>query len=112
MHLLIHYHWQNINYDRNQYHHIKIQYKPGTEKLFVMHTMRNITKLLLKTNKCDGATTPICCAASLINNKTRYKSLKYLQEVPNFMRLLQILLLVMHLSAKVGMLDGDIFFFL
>ena len=76
IHLLVHYEWQNIHHEVPQCHHIKIQGKPGTGKSFVINTMRNITKSLFKSNKCDEATAPTGCAASLINGKTHFRSLR------------------------------------
>ena len=76
IHLLVYYQLQHTNYDRTQCHHIKIQGKPGTGKSFARHTMRNITKSLLKTSQCDEANSPTGCTASLINGKNNYRSLK------------------------------------
>ena len=56
-------------------HHIKIQGKSGTEKYFVIHNFRNITRNLLQTNTYDEASAPTGYAASLINDKTHFWTL-------------------------------------
>ena len=76
IHFIIHYQSQHVNHYKPQCHHIKIQGKPGTNKSCFMHTMRNITKSLFKTIQCNEATALIGCAASLINVKIHYMSLR------------------------------------
>ena len=53
-------------------HHIKIEGKPGTGKIFVINTLRNITRKKFKSNKYDEASAPTGCATSLINEKNTF----------------------------------------
>jgi len=76
IHLYVHYQWFENGNMYPKSHLIKIQGKPGTGKTFVIHTLRNITRNLFKSNKYDEASAPTGCAASLINGKTHFRSLR------------------------------------
>ena len=57
-------------------HYIKIQDKPGTGKLFVINTLRKITKVILKSNTWDITIAPTGCSAALIDCNILFRSLK------------------------------------
>ena len=66
--LLSHYEWdQNCGANNlPESHHFKAQGKPDTGKSFVINHLRNITKLIMKSNLYDTAIALTECAASLI----------------------------------------------
>ena len=56
--------------------HVKCQGKPGTGKSFIIMTLRNITRKMLKSNFADGVCAPTGCASSLISGMTMYRLFK------------------------------------
>eukprot|EP00957_Ditylum_brightwellii_P121581 9271996-Ditylum_brightwellii.AAC.1 len=56
--------------------HVKCQGKPGTGKSFVIMTLRNITRILLKSNLADGVCAPIGCTSTLLSGITMHHLFK------------------------------------
>ena len=59
--LLCDYDWNQIQDPENlpEFHHFKVQGKPGTGTLFGINTLRNRTKLIMKSNLYDTVTAPL-----------------------------------------------------
>ena len=57
-----------------KYHpQVKIQGLPGTEKIFIANTIRNIDIRLFTNSTCYSSCAPTGNAASLINSHTHHK---------------------------------------
>eukprot|EP00957_Ditylum_brightwellii_P000496 38230-Ditylum_brightwellii.AAC.1 len=56
--------------------HVKCQGNPGTGKSFVIMTLRNITRKLLKSNLADGVCAPTGCESTLISGMTMHHLFK------------------------------------
>ncbi len=49
---------------------------PGTGKTFIINTLRNIVKIIYRSNVADAASAPIGCAAALIDGSTHARMMK------------------------------------
>ena len=51
-----------------------VEGKPGTGKTFIIKTLRNVTRLLQKSNYSDMASAPTGCATALIDGQKHFRS--------------------------------------
>ena len=74
-HIYQYYIFQNINGNEEipPSINVKIQGLPGTRKIFIANTIRNIDIRLFPNSICYSSCAPTVCAASLVNGQTHHK---------------------------------------
>ena len=76
----LYYQWEWSKFNNNDTNVVpkalrtKEEGRPGTGKSFVTNTLRNMTRMIHKTNNADIASAPTGAAASIINGATHCRS--------------------------------------